>query len=278
MHFPASIKVFRLNNHVNIPAVGLGVYQMPQGQQTQKLIDNALRNGYRHIDTAAIYRNEETVGMAIRSSLIPREQIFVTTKLWNSDHGYDQAIKAFHKSLERLQMDYVDLYLIHWPVQGKRKESWRALESLFNEGKCRAIGVSNYMAPHLHELFNYAKVLPAVNQIELHPYLFATRAETIDLCRDKGILPVAYSPLTKGEKLNDPVLQKMAGHYEKTTAQILLRWALQQGFCVIPKSAASTRVIQNLQIFDFEISETDMHILNNLDENLVTGWDPSGAL
>lgn len=278
MHFPASIKVFRLNNHVNIPAVGLGVYQMPQGQQTQKLIDNALRNGYRHIDTAAIYRNEETVGMAIRSSLIPREQIFVTTKLWNSDHGYDQAIKAFHKSLERLQMDYVDLYLIHWPVQGKRKESWRALETLYNEGKCRAIGVSNYMAPHLHELIDYAKVLPAVNQIELHPYLFATRAETIDLCREKGILPVAYSPLTKGEKLNDPVLLKMAGQYEKTSAQILLRWALQQGFCVIPKSAASTRVIQNMQIFDFELSETDMHILNNLDENLVTGWDPSGAL
>lgn len=278
MHFPASIKVFRLNNHVNIPAVGLGVYQMPQGQQTQKLIDNALRNGYRHIDTAAIYRNEETVGMAIRSSLIPREQIFVTTKLWNSDHGYDQAIKAFHKSLERLQMDYVDLYLIHWPVQGKRKESWRALETLYNEGKCRAIGVSNYMAPHLHELIDYAKVLPAVNQIELHPYLFATRAETIDLCREKGILPVAYSPLTKGEKLNDPVLLKMAGQYEKTSAQILLRWALQQGFCVIPKSAASTRVIQNMQIFDFELSETDMHILNNLDENLVTGWDPSSAL
>lgn len=278
MHFPASIKVFRLNNNVNIPAVGLGVYQMPQGQQTQKLIDNALRNGYRHVDTAAIYRNEETVGMAIRSSLIPREQIFVTTKLWNSDHGYDQAIKAFHKSLERLQMDYVDLYLIHWPVQGKRKESWRALETLYNEGKCRAIGVSNYMAPHLHELIDYAKVLPAVNQIELHPYLFATRAETIDLCREKGILPVAYSPLTKGEKLNDPVLLKMAGQYEKTSAQILLRWALQQGFCVIPKSAASTKVIQNMQIFDFELSETDMHILNNLDENLVTGWDPSGAL
>lgn len=278
MHFPTSIKVFRLNNNVNIPAVGLGVYQMPQGQQTQKLIDNALRNGYRHIDTAAIYRNEETVGMAIRSSLIPREQIFVTTKLWNSDHGYDQAIKAFHKSLERLQMDYVDLYLIHWPVQGKRKESWRALETLYNEGKCRAIGVSNYMAPHLHELIDYAKVLPAVNQIELHPYLFATRAETIDLCREKGILPVAYSPLTKGEKLNDPVLLKMAGQCEKTSAQILLRWALQQGFCVIPKSAASTRVIQNMQIFDFELSETDMHILNNLDENLVTGWDPSGAL
>ncbi len=278
MHFPASIKVILLNNNVNIPAVGLGVYQMPQGQQTQKLIDNALRNGYRHIDTAAIYRNEETVGMAIRSSLIPREQIFVTTKLWNSDHGYDQAIKAFHKSLERLQMNYVDLYLIHWPVQGKRKESWRALETLYNEGKCRSIGVSNYMAPHLNELFASANILPAVNQIELHPYLFATRAETIDLCREKGILPVAYSPLTKGEKLNDPVLLKMAGHYEKTTAQILLRWALQQGFCVIPKSAASTRVIQNMQIFDFEISKTDMQILNNLDENLVTGWDPSGAL
>lgn len=278
MHFPSTIKVFKLNNGISIPAVGLGVYQMPSNNQTQKVIDNALRNGYRHIDTAAIYRNEDTVGNAIKSSLIPREQIFVTTKLWNSDHGYDNALKAFNKSLEHLQMDYVDLFLIHWPVQGKRKETWKALETLYKDGKCRAIGVSNYMNHHLVELIDHAEVIPAVNQIELHPYLFTTRIETINLCRTSGILPVAYSPLVKGLKLHDPLLIKIAIKYEKSTAQLLIRWALQQGFCAIPKSAVAARVIENMKVFDFEISENDMEILNNLDENLTTGWDPATAL
>lgn len=251
---------------------------MPSNNQTQKVIDNALRNGYRHIDTASIYRNEETVGNAIKSSLIPREQIFVTTKLWNSDHGYDQAIKALHKSLERLKMDYVDLFLIHWPVQGKRKETWKALETLYKDGKCRAIGVSNYMSPHLVELLDHAEIIPAVNQIELHPYLYTSRMETINLCRTSGILPVAYSPLVKGLKLNDPLLIKTALKYEKSTAQLLIRWALQQGFSAIPKSAVAARVIENMKVFDFEISENDMEVLNNLDENLTTGWDPATAL
>lgn len=278
MHFPSSIKVFKLNNGITIPAVGLGVYQLPAGPKSQKLIDNALKNGYRHIDTAAIYRNEETVGEAIRSSLIPRNQIFVTTKLWNSDHGYDQALRGFDKSLERLKLDYVDLFLIHWPVQGKRKETWKALETLYKDERCKAIGVSNYMKHHLEELLGYADVTPAVNQIELHPYVFASRAETINFCRTSGILPVAYSPLTKGIKLADPVLVKTAAKYGKSTAQLLIRWALQQGFCAIPKSAIISRAIENLNVFDFEISETDMATLNHLDENLVTGWDPTDAL
>ncbi|MBW6490679.1 MAG: aldo/keto reductase [Lentimicrobium sp.] len=275
MYFPSSIKVFKLNNGITIPAVGLGVYQLPPGQKSQKLIDNALKNGYRHIDTAAIYRNEETVGDAIRSSLIPRNQIFVTTKLWNSDHGYDHALRAFDKSLERLKLDYIDLFLIHWPVQGKRKETWKALEKLYKDGKVKAIGVSNYMKHHLEELLGYADVAPAVNQIELHPYVFASRSETIDFCRASGILPVAYSPLTKGIKLTEPVLIKTAAKYRKSTAQLLIRWALQQGFCTIPKSATLSRVIENNNVFDFEISENDMETLNKLDENLVTGWDPT---
>lgn len=278
MHFPTSINIFKLNNGVNLPAVGLGVYQMPSNHQTQKVIDNALRHGCRHIDTAAIYHNEETVGNAIRSSLIPREQIFVTTKLWNSDHGYDPAIRAFNKSLERLGFDYIDLYLIHWPVTGKRKETWKALETLYKEGKCKAIGVSNYMEHHLEELLEFAEVIPAVNQIELHPYIYNSRVETIDLCRASGILPVAYSPLTKGLKLREPLLMKIAAKYDKTPAQLLIRWALQQGFCAIPKSKTIARVIENMNVFDFIISETDMEPLNNIEESLVTGWDPSTAL
>ncbi len=261
-----------------MPVVGLGVYQMPNNHLTQKAVDNALKNGYRHIDTAAIYHNEEVVGKAMVTSLIPREQVFVTTKLWNSDHGYDHAIKACHASLARLGLDYVDLYLIHWPVQGKRKDTWRALETLLEDGKCKSIGVSNYMAHHLEELLGYCKVPPAVNQIELHPYIFSTRAETIDLCRNAGIIPVAYSPLTKGVKLGDPRLQKIASKYGKSTAQLLIRWALQQGFAAIPKSSVISRIIENINVFDFEISANDMEELNSLDENLVTGWDPAGAL
>jgi diketogulonate reductase-like aldo/keto reductase len=278
MKFPSTLNVFRLNSGATMPVVGLGVYQMPNNNLTQKAVDNALKNGYRHIDTAAIYHNEEVVGKALVTSLIPREQVFVTTKLWNSDHGYDHAIKACHASLARLGLDYVDLYLIHWPVQGKRKDTWRALETLLEDGKCKSIGVSNYMAHHLEELLGYCKVPPAVNQIELHPYIFSTRAETIDLCRNAGIIPVAYSPLTKGVKLGDPRLQKIASKYGKSTAQLLIRWALQQGFAAIPKSSVISRIIENINVFDFEISANDMEELNSLDENLVTGWDPAGAL
>ncbi|MCO5261968.1 MAG: aldo/keto reductase [Lentimicrobium sp.] len=278
MKFPSTLNVFRLNSGAAMPVVGLGVYQMPNNHLTQKAVDNALKNGYRHIDTAAIYHNEEVVGKAMVTSLIPREQVFVTTKLWNSDHGYDHAIKACHASLARLGLDYVDLYLIHWPVQGKRKDTWRALETLLEDGKCKSIGVSNYMAHHLEELLGYCKVPPAVNQIELHPYIFSTRAETIDLCRNAGIIPVAYSPLTKGVKLGDPRLQKIASKYGKSTAQLLIRWDLQQGFAAIPKSSVISRIIENINVFDFEISANDMEELNSLDENLVTGWDPAGAL
>lgn len=261
-----------------MPAVGLGVYQMPNGPLTQRAVDYALRCGYRHIDTAMIYRNEESVGKAIAAGFVPREEIFVTTKLWNSDQGYDQAIKACNASLSRLGLTYIDLYLIHWPVHGKRKESWSALETLFNEGKCKAIGVSNYMTHHLEELLGYCKVLPAANQLELHPYLYNSRIDTIDLCRRTGILPIAYSPLTKGVRLRDPLLVKIAGNYEKSTAQLLIRWALQQGFAVIPKSSATSRIAENFKVFDFIITPEDMETLNGLNENLTTGWDPSDAL
>jgi len=261
-----------------MPAIGLGVYQMPNSSITQRAVDYALRVGYRHIDTAMIYRNEESVGKALATSFVPREQIFVTTKLWNSEQGYDQTIKACDASIARLGLDYVDLYLIHWPVQGKRKHSWRALETLCKEGKCKSIGVSNYMEHHLKELLDYCTIVPAVNQIELHPYIYNSRIPTIDLCRRTGIIPVAYSPLTKGIKLKDPFLQKISSNYGKSTAQLLLRWALQQGFAVIPKSSVTSRIADNFKVFDFEISAEDMAVLNNLDENLATGWDPAETL
>lgn len=276
MNFPSSLKVFTLNNGIRIPVFGLGVYQMPDGDRTQQAIDRALKSGYRLIDTASIYHNETSVGRAVRSSLIPREQVFITTKLWNADQGYDQALRAFEKSLTNLQMDYVDLFLIHWPVQGKRKDSWRALEKIYDEGRCKAIGVSNYMKNHLEELLSYANVKPAVNQIELHPYLFHERTDIINLCRQTEIIPMAYSPLTRGTRLNDGVLVKLAKRYEKTTAQLLLRWGIQQGFTVIPKSAIHSRIEENIDVFDFEISATDMEKLNDLSQGYVTGWNPSG--
>jgi methylglyoxal/glyoxal reductase len=278
MESTASLQVFTLNNSNPMPAIGLGVYQMPNGPLTQRAVDYALRCGYRHIDTAMIYRNEESVGKAIADGFVPREELFVTTKLWNSDQGYDQAIKACNSSLSRLGLGWVDLYLIHWPVHGKRKDSWKALETLYDEGKCRAIGVSNYMSLHLEELLGFCRVVPAANQLELHPYLYNSRIETIDLCRRTGILPVAYSPLTKGIKLRDPLLVKTAGNYGKSPAQLLIRWALQQGFAVIPKSSATSRIAENFQVFDFNITPEDMDLLNGLDENLTTGWDPSDAV
>ncbi|MBK6345604.1 MAG: aldo/keto reductase [Bacteroidales bacterium] len=278
MKIPSTVQVFTLNNGLTMPAIGLGVYQMPNSTLTQKAVDSALRYGYRHIDTAMIYRNEESVGKAIASGFVPRDQIFVTTKLWNSDQGYDQALKACQASLSRLGLDYVDLYLIHWPVHGKRKDSWRALETLFQDGKCRAIGVSNYMVHHLEELLGYCRVVPAVDQIELHPYIYSSRIETIDLCRRVGIIPVAYSPLTKGIKLRDPLLVRIASGYNKSTAQLLIRWALQQGFAVIPKSSVTSRIADNFRVFDFTITPEDMAVLDGLGENLATGWDPADAL
>lgn len=173
-------------------------------------------------------------------------------------------------------MDWVDLYLIHWPVQGKRKDSWRALEKLYNEGRCKAIGVSNYMENHLEELLSFASVKPAVNQIELHPYLINERMNIVNLCRENEIIPMAYSPLTRGTELKDPALLKIARYYEKTTAQLLIRWGIQQGFAVIPKSSLLSRIEENIDVFDFEISAADMEKLNELGRGYVTGWNPAG--
>jgi len=267
----------RLNNGVEIPRLGLGVYRLAPGEQTRNAIAWALEAGYRQVDTAAFYRNEEDVGRAIRESGIPREEVFVTTKLWNDDHGYDRALAALDASLERLGFDYVDLYLIHWPVPELRLESWRALERAYREGKARAIGVSNYMMRHLEELLSECEVVPAVNQIELTPWSWRSRQDVVELCRARGIALEAYSPLAKGRKLDDPVLVEVAAHLGRSPAQVLIRWALQHDLIVIPKSAHRDRIRENANVFDFEIPVELMARLESLDHGLVTGWDPTEA-
>jgi len=263
---------FRLNNGVDIPRFGFGTYRARRGSETENAILWALEAGYRLIDTAALYGNEKSVGIAIKKSEIPRSEIFVTTKLWNSDHGYDSAIQALELSLKKLNLDYVDLYLIHWPVRKTRLESWRALEKLLNSGNARAIGVSNYRIDHLEELIEVSNTLPCINQVEFSPYTF--QRELLDYCNTHDIQLEAYSPLTKGRKLNDPKLLKIASDYSKTAAQILLRWCLQKNIVVISKSSSKERIIENAGIFNFTLNPKDMEILDGFDENLRTGWNP----
>lgn len=257
-----------------LPRVGLGVYQSEPGAETRDAVIAALEIGYRHIDTAKIYANEADVGAAVRMGGVPRSEVFVTTKLWNSDQGYDAALRAFDASLSRLGLEYVDLYLIHWPVAGAmRKESWRALEKLHADGRARAIGVSNYLVPHLNELVGYAKELPAVNQIELSPFL--QRRDTCALCNELGIVLEAYSPLTRGEKLDHPVVRAVASELARSPAQVLIRWGLEKGFVSLPKSVTPARIAENLAVFDFALTPAQLERLDALEENLATGWDPA---
>lgn len=263
----------KLNNGSEMPLFGLGVYQSYKGEETRKAVLDSLEAGYRHIDTAKFYQNEKDVGNAIKESGIPRSEIFVTTKLWNSDHGYDLTLKAFEKSLEQLDLGYIDLYLVHWPVTGLRNETWKAMEKIMESGKCKSIGVSNYTIKHLKELLDFANIVPAVNQVEFSPYLY--QKELLDFCNKNSIQLEAYSPLTQGEKLKEKVLVDISKKYNKTTAQLILRWALQHNIVIIPKSVTKSRIIENANIFDFNISDEDMNKLDLLNENFRTCWDPS---
>lgn len=265
----------KLNNGIEIPRFGLGVFRTAAGKEAKQAVLHALKAGYRHIDTAKIYGNEKDVGEAIRESGIPRKDIFVTTKLWNGDQGYDAAMKAFEKSLSLLGLDVLDLYLIHWPVQHLRKDSWRALVEIQKQKRCRAIGVSNYTVRHLKELMSDSSVVPAVNQVELSPFL--TQPELVRFCAEQGIGVAAYSPLTKGLKLSHPVIVRIAGQHRKTPAQVMIRWALQRDFIVIPKSSNPARIEENAAVFDFELSPSEMATLAGLNENLRTSWDPTDA-
>jgi len=262
-----------LNNDVKIPILGLGTYQTKSGEEAYNAVRFALDTGYRHIDTAALYANEEDVGKAVKDSGIPREQIFVTTKLWNSEHGYDKALNAFHKSLKKLNTDFVDLYLIHWPVTGLRLKTWDALMHLYSKGLVRSIGVSNYTIKHLKELIKHSDILPAVNQVEFSLYLY--QKELLDFCNSHKVHVEAYTPLIRGKKFSDPKLIALADNYGKTPAQILIRWALQVGTIALPKSSRKEKILENASIFDFEISENDMTYMISFNENYRVAWNPS---
>jgi diketogulonate reductase-like aldo/keto reductase len=263
-----------LNHGRAIPLFGLGTFRSPEGAATRAAVRNALEVGYRHIDTAASYGNEADVGAALRESDVPRGEVFVTTKLAPSDHGYDSALRGFDASLERLGLDHVDLYLIHWPGGGDRRGSWRALERIHGEGRAGAIGVSNYMVSHLREVLEDGSVVPAVNQLELHPFNYRNRLDVIALCRDNGIAVEGYSPLTKARRFDDATLQEVAGRHDRAVAQVLIRWALQHRIVTIPKSTSPERIRENAHVFDFSLDDADMERIDRLDEDFITSWDP----
>lgn len=265
-----------LNNGVEMPILGLGVYAPQHNDEIQQAVEWALEAGCRLIDTAAAYHNEAEVGRALKAANLPRKDVFVTTKVWNDDQGYDQTLRAFDKSIEKLQLDVLDLYLIHWPLKERRRETWKALERLYAEGRVRAIGVSNYYPPHLDELFDFAEITPAVNQFELSPYCYLP--EVLDYCRAKAIQPEGYAPLIRGLKKDDPRLVELAGKYGKSTFQLLIRWSLQHNVVTIPKSVKRERIHENFDVFDFTISAEDMAFMNTFFDNTRIADDPMSYL
>jgi len=268
-----SLKTTRkLNNGVEIPVIGLGVYKVDEGETVYDTVRSALEIGYRHIDTASLYKNEEGVGRAIADSGIPREDIFVTTKVWNDEQGYDETLAAFERSLERLNMDYVDLYLVHWPVPGKYKETWKALEKIYEDKRAHAIGVSNFHPHHLDDLMKDATIKPVINQIELHPQL--SQVEVREYCQEHHIAVEAWAPIGKASYLDHPVLEELAEKYQKTAAQIIIRWDYQNDIITIPKSVRASRQKENADIFDFELSEADMAKIEEMNNNNRLGMNP----
>lgn len=262
-----------LHNGVRMPWLGLGVYKVEEGDEVRRAVRTALEVGYRHVDTAAFYQNEEGVGQAIRESGIPRDQIFVTTKVWNSDQGYESTLKAFDTSLKKLGFDYIDLYLVHWPVKGKYKETYKALEKLYKDGFVRAIGVSNFQTHHLEDVLADCEIKPMVNQVEFHPRL--TQKPLLEFCKQHHIQLEAWSPLMRGsELLNEPTLVNIAKKYDKTPAQVILRWDLQHEVVTIPKSVTPERIAQNANIFDFTLTKEEMDAIDALNENRRIGSDP----
>ncbi|MEN8698758.1 aldo/keto reductase [Bacillus infantis] len=262
----------KLHNGVEMPWFGLGVFKVQEGTEVIDSVKAAIKNGYKSIDTAAIYGNEEGVGQAIKESGAQREDLFITTKVWNSEQGYDSTLAAFDESLSKLGLDYVDLYLIHWPVKGKYKDTWRALEKLYKDGRVRAIGVSNFHVHHLEDLLETAEIVPMVNQVEYHPHL--AQLELREFCKQKGIQLEAWSPLKQGQLLDEPVITEIAEKHKKSPAQIILRWDLQNEVVTIPKSVKEHRIIENADIFDFELSSEDMEKIDALNKNERVGADP----
>ena len=262
---------FQLNNGVEMPYFGLGVYLSKDGNEVINAVRTALDHGYRHVDTASIYNNEVGVGEGIKQSNVARKDVFLVSKVWNSDQGYDSTLRAFDASLKRLGTDYLDLYLIHWPKE-KSKETWKALERLYHEKRIRAIGISNFLRHHVEDLLQEAEVVPMVNQMEFHPYL--VQQELLDFCKSKGIQYEAWSPLMQGHVFDLDIMKDLSKKYNKTIAQIVLRWDLQKGVVTIPKSSKKERIISNADLFDFELDDADMKLLDGLDRGKRFGPDP----
>ena len=253
-----------LSNGIEMPLLGLGVYDM-HGAEAEQAVQDALETGYRLFDTASLYENENEIGNALRNSNIARADVFVTTKLGNDDHGYDATLRAFEKSLEKLQMDYVDLYLVHWPVKGQRKESWKALEKLYNDKRVRAIGVANYLIEFLDELESYSSITPMLDQVEFTPWLF--QGELLKYCQERNIQLQSYSPITRGVKLGDPRLVALAEKYDRTPAQVVLRWNLEHGISTIPKSVSRKRLTENFGSLTFKLTADDVAFMDTFNEN-----------
>jgi len=271
---------FTLNNGVLIPCIGYGTWQTPNGDVAIKSVEEAIKAGYRHIDTAAAYGNEKSVGRAVREAGEKRENLFVTSKLWNKNRGYEKTLAAFEKTMQDLQLEYLDLYLIHWPAAiGTTKDwekvnadTWRAMEKLYEEGRIKAIGVSNFLIHHLKALLGTANVKMAVNQIEFHPGMM--QKETTDFCMQNDILVEAWSPLGTGKMLGNETLEEIAARYNKTVAQLCIRWCLQNDVLPLPKSVTPSRIKENAQVFDFEISLQDMQTINDMEYFGGSGLDP----
>jgi diketogulonate reductase-like aldo/keto reductase len=261
----------KLNNGISMPLLGLGVYDMYQ-KQAEQAVETALEIGYRLIDTASMYENEKEIGNAIKNSAVKREEIFLTTKLNNTDHGYDQALKAFDTSLQLLNQDYVDLYLIHWPIKEGRADSWKALERIYQEGRAKAIGVANYTLPFLNELASYSNINPAVNQIEFTPWMFDKA--TFDYCKQSNIQLQSYSPITRGIKFSDERLKDLCEQYQKTPAQIILNWNIQLGVSTIPKSSQRERLQENFDAVNFTLEAKDVEFMNTFNEGFRICDDP----
>ncbi|PCN45229.1 aldo/keto reductase [Brevibacillus laterosporus] len=265
-----------LHNGIKMPWFGIGVFKVEEGSELVAAVKSAIKHGYRSIDTAAIYGNETSVGQAIHEGIqeanISREDLFVTSKVWNADLGYEATLAAFETSLTKLGLEYLDLYLIHWPVKGKYKEAWRALEKLYKDGRVKAIGVSNFQIHHLEDLMGEAEIKPMINQVEFHPYL--TQKKLITFCRAHDIQMEAWSPLMQGQLLDNPVLQELADKHGKTVAQVILRWDLQHGVVTIPKSTKEHRIVENASVFDFELTQEEMDRIDALNQNHRVGPDP----
>ncbi|MEK5196894.1 aldo/keto reductase [Bacillus sp. FSL M7-0884] len=265
-----------LHNGVEMPWFGLGVFKVEDGPELVEAVKSAIKAGYRSIDTAAIYGNEKAVGEGIRAGIkeagISREDLFITSKVWNADQGYETTFAAYEESLKKLELDYLDLYLVHWPVEGKYKDTWRALETIYKEERVRAIGVSNFQVHHLQDVMKDAEIKPMINQVEYHPRL--TQKELQAFCKEQGIQMEAWSPLMQGQLLDNETLQAIAEKHGKTTAQVILRWDLQNGVITIPKSTKEHRIIANADVFNFELTKEDMEKIDALNENHRVGPDP----